>query len=103
MAQSRAGNGHRLDLGAVNRLAASSGPHGAAVRFKRGVCKVCSTVPGIEQCLMEVINVIIYNNIYYRLELGMNKKKKRGFCHQQQAVLQVAHFISHDKFSGPPE
>ena len=25
---------------------------------------------------MEVINVIIYNNIYYRLELGIKKKKK---------------------------
>lgn len=72
MAQSRAGKGHRLDLGAANRLAASSGPHGAAVRFKQDVCKVCSTVPDIEQCQMEVINVIIYNNIYYRLELGMN-------------------------------
>lgn len=76
MAQSRAGKGQRLDLGAANRVAISSGPHRAAVRFKREVRKVYSTVPGMEQCLMEVINVIIYNNIYYRLELGMNKKKK---------------------------
>lgn len=32
--QSRAGKGQRLDLGAANRPATSSGPHGAAVRFK---------------------------------------------------------------------
>lgn len=49
MAQSRAGKGQRLDLRAANRLAVSSGPHRAAVRFKREVCKVCNTAPGMER------------------------------------------------------